>query len=221
MGSGKLSAMMHFTASRALTQSKMMGSRKEVSVLEVDIDSHGDAVADFKDLIWFMYTGVLRDSCRGCRVGTAEDIARVNEQQPQGVESEQEERDSRLLRLLWLADEYLMPNLTLLLEHRMLENLNSANASSSFMAAQALGLRKLRLAAGILVLYSVSAAADIPPVSSASVSATHCPPSASLSGQDPAPQLACSRIDTTDTDVDDSTAFVLLEILRSLTHRST
>ena len=221
VGSGKLSAMMHFTASRALTQSNMMGSKKEVSVLKVDIDSPGDAVADFKDLIWFMYTGVLRDRCRGCRLGTAEDIARVNEQQPQGVESEQEERDSRLLRLLWLADEYLMPNLTLLLEHRMLENLNNANASSSFMAAQALGLRKLRLAAGILVLYSVSAAADIPQVSSASVSSTHCPPSVSLSGQDPATQLAFSRIDTTDTDVDDSTAFVLLEILRSLTHRST
>jgi hypothetical protein len=71
-------------------------------------------------------------------------------------EAEAEDCDTRLLRLLWLADEYLMPRLVALLQHRLLRALSAENALLFFMAAQSLGLTQLSTAAAVCALSSCS-----------------------------------------------------------------
>ena len=216
VGSGKLVAMMHFASAQGMRPCTFRCSKtREVTVLKVVLDDQEDAVRDFKDLIWFMYTGVLRGVPYATQ--TADDVESVDEA------LYQQKNDARLLRLLWLADEYLMTDLTNLLEHRMLKALSPSNASAFFLAATALGLKKLCLAAGICELYSIGATVDQNGKRTSEMFHAVPPSSSSISFESTfrfGPEVKGSNnrdaVCHDDEDDDSSTALVLQEILRSL-----
>ena len=214
VGSGKLVAMMHFASAQGTVPcSYECSEKRDVTILRINLDGQEDAVRDFKDLIWFMYTGVLRGFASTTQAEGDIESTDVGERY-------QERNDARHLRLLWLADEYLMSDLTRLLEYRMMEDLSPDNASSFFIAAQALGLQTLCLAAGICVLYSIGATID-----KKNEKFTTIRPISSANGPDTAFQVVPDvevSIEGDDTLQDEaadesSTILVLLEILRSLT----
>ena len=209
VGSGKLVAMMHFASAQGMIPCSFRCSKsRQVTVLKIILDDQEDALRDFKDMIWFMYTGVLRDLPY-----TAQAADNVEDVYYQDM------NDARLLRLLWLADEYLMTNLTYLLEHRMLKALSPSNASAFFTAAKALGLQKLCLAAGICELYSMRTKDDkngqrtyemLPAILSVS------PEDTFQMGSQPTESKKRDVTLNNDEDDENSIALVLQEILISL-----
>ena len=172
-GSGKLAAMIRFAILQGSSHKCAdCGREQHVLLLQMSIGDRQEDLCDFKDLIWFMYTGVLR------------------EPHPQ---LSAREMAARMLRLLWLADQYLMSALTRLLEYRMLRDLCPENAPLYFMAAHSMQMVSLRLAAGLSVIYAPGDA--------------HFGKNVEIIGGD---------FDDEKIDLEKSTAPILLEILRML-----
>ena len=172
-GSGKLAAMIRFAILQGSSHEYAdCGRERTVLILQMSIGNRQEDLCDIKDLIWFMYTGVLR------------------EPYPQ---LSAREMAARMLRLLWLADQYLMSALTRLLEYRMLRDLCPDSAPLYFMAAHSMQMVSLRLAAGLSVIY---APCD-----------THYGKNIEVIGGDS---------DDEEIDFENSTAPILMEILRML-----
>lgn len=158
-GSGKLDAMIHYAM--AQEDQDCVGSgpiyKRSVLTVEVVLEDREDSCEDFKDLIWYIYTGVLRE--KDTYVSTHSRSDTISDtgisMAVSNTEVDNENKAAWLLRMLWLADEYLVPGLSSLLEKRLMISLSPLTAPSFLMGAQAMGLERLRLAAGLCVLYSV------------------------------------------------------------------
>ena len=219
--SGKLSAMIHFAALQEEQSHFDATSRRHVSILEIKLEHSSEEVcSDLRDLIWFAYTGVLRDQgaqTHGTEGGDIDSATGTKWQHRRALERvDAEIRSARLLRLLWLSDEYLMPNLTCVLEHLMMRDLAPLNAAPFFMGAQALGLRALRVAAGLCVLYSMDAAKVCSKKKESAASLpSHCEYAL---GSPPQGGSVTHEADPHNDDYENSTALVLLEIFRTVSN---
>lgn len=153
-GSDRMKGMMRFVDGQSNTNDE------DVSVLRIDVGD-GEAANDFKNLVWYMYSGLLRDNHfekKKKRTNKIESELQDENGDEKDVKNSSKEGDTiaaQLLRMLYLSDEYLMPNLTSLLEYRLLEVLSPRNACDFFMAAHTLELPSLRLAAALCALYAV------------------------------------------------------------------
>ena len=173
-GSGKLAAMIRFASLQGPSyESVDCGGERPALLLEVSASNRQEDLGDFKDLVWFMYTGVLREPSPRLHASAMA---------------------TRLLRLLWLADQYLMPALSRLLEYRMLRDLCPESASMYFMAAHSMQMKSLELAAGLSVLYA---------------------PHDTHYGNDEV-EVSGDGSEEEDSDCDNSTALVLVDVLRTL-----
>lgn len=173
-GSGKLAAMIRFASLQGPSYESMdCGGERPALLLEVSASNRQEDLGDFKDLIWFMYTGVLREPSPRLHASALA---------------------TRLLRLLWLSDQYLMPALSNLLEYRMLRDLCPESASMYFMAAHSMQMKSLELAAGLSVLYA---------------------PHDTRYGNDEV-EVKGDGSDEGDSDCENSTALILVEVLRTL-----
>ena len=211
--SGKLSAMIHFAALLEERSQSDTTTQRHASVLEIRLETSDEACSDLRDLIWFAYTGVLRGE--GARTHSAKSNSNTSDRSEQN-RANAEMRSARLLRLLWLSDEYLMPSLTRVLEHLMMKELGPSNAAPFFMGAQALGLQALRVTAGLCVLYSMDAAKVCSKKKHGPASyPSYC--EVALCSQVQGDPVA-NDVDPDNGDYETSTALVLLEILRTLSN---
>jgi ankyrin repeat protein len=218
VASGKLSAMIHFAVLLEGGSHSSNASQHHVSVLEIRLEASDEVCSDLQDLIWFAYTGVLRGEGDGSLSQGAESSHNDTATEAK-KKADAEVRSARLLRLLWLSDEYLMPSLTRVVEHLMLKELGPSNAAPFFMGAQALGLRALSVTAGLCVLYSMDAAKVCGKNKHGPTSYPSTCEVTLLSKL-----LGDSVTNETDPDNNDcetSTALVLLEILRTLSNSET
>jgi ankyrin repeat protein len=217
VASGKLSAMIHFVALLEGRSQSDTASHRHVSVLEIRLEASDEVCSDLRDLIWFAYTGVLRGEGEGSTTHGTEWSDNHTATEARNS-ADAEVRSARLLRLLWLSDEYLMPSLTRVLEHLMMKELGPSNAAPFFMGAQALGLRALRVTAGLCVLYSMDAAKVCGKKHGPTSYPSNC--EVALCSQLQGDSVT-NEIDPDNDDCETSTALVLLEILRTVSSSET